>query len=64
MKLHIRESKIYTQITITPIVSILYPQKRPLKTPTLKPYEHILLFCLTIRELWTLAAPDLLLAGS
>ena len=64
MKLHIRESKIYTQITITPIVSILYPQKRPLKTPTFKPYEHILLFCLTIRELWTLAAPDLLVAGS
>ena len=64
MKLHIRESKYIPKLPCTPIVSILSTQKRPLKTPTLKHYELILLFCLPIRELWTLAAPDLLLAGS
>ena len=37
----------------------LIPPKKPLKTPTLKPYDLILLFCMTIRELWTLAAPEL-----
>ena len=34
-------------------------RKIPLKSPTLKPYDLILLFCMTIRVLWTLAAPEL-----
>ena len=36
-----------------------HPLKKLLKTPTLKPYDLTLLFCVTIRELWTLAAPEL-----
>ena len=41
----------------------LIPPKKTLKTPTLKLSDHILLFCITIRELLVLAALELLLAG-
>ena len=39
------------------------PQIKPLKIPILKPSDLILLFCMPIRELLALAAPELLLAG-
>ena len=45
-------------------VYLIPPPKKTLKTPTLKPCELISLFCMTIRQLWTLAAPELLVAGS
>ena len=34
-------------------------KEKNLKTPTLKAYDLVLLFCMTIRELWTLTAPEL-----
>ena len=54
----------YTQITMHfHSVDLIPPspaqKKKPLKIPTLKPYDLILLFCMTIRELWILAAPGL-----
>ena len=54
----------YTQITRHSHSVDLISPKKTLKTPTLKRYELLLLFCMTIRELWTLAASELLLAGS
>ena len=56
-KLHINESKTYTQITMhLHSVDLIRHPKKPLKTPTLRPYDLILLFCMTIKELWTWAA--------
>ena len=47
-------------LTSPPPTPLPPPQRKiPLKTPTLKPYDLYLLFCMTIRELWTLAAPEL-----
>ena len=42
-----------------PLTPPLTLQKKLLKTPILKPYDLTLLFCVTIRELWTLAASEL-----
>ena len=55
----LRNQRYIPKLPCTPIVSILSPPQKTLKTPTVKPYELISLFCMTVRQLWTLAAPEL-----
>ena len=61
IKLHIKESKTYTQINMHSDGVDLIPLK--LLLPALKLSDLILLFCMTIRELLALAALELFLAG-
>ena len=64
IKLHIKETKTYTQITMhSHTINLIPPPKKTFQASPLKRSDLNLLFCMTIRELLTLAAPELLLAN-
>ena len=50
---------IHVHTPTHPTPTTTQKKEKNLKTPTLKAYDLVLLFCITIRELWTLTAPEL-----